>query len=68
MSKNATDFLLHALGGAVVFFASTVPAGLFVGRTMLVVLAGSVSAIICAAAIEYFRELEQFHYNPKKIS
>lgn len=63
MSKNTTDFVLHALGGVVVFFASTVPAGLFVGWTTPVVLAGSVSAIICAAAIGYFRELEQFHYN-----
>ncbi len=63
MFKNAIDFILHALGGVVVFFASAIPAGLLIGWTTQVILAGSVSAIICAAAIGYIRELEQFHYN-----
>ena len=63
MSKNTIDFILHALGGGVVFFASAVPAGLLIGWTTQAIIAGSISAIICAAAIGYFRELEQFHYN-----
>lgn len=63
MSKNKIDFLLHALGGAVIYVVSTIPAGLLVGWATNVLLASGISATICAAAVGYFRELEQFHYN-----
>ena len=61
--KNTMDFILHALEGVVVFFASAAPAGLLIGWTTQVILTGSISAIICAGAIGYIRELEQLHYN-----